>query len=184
MIDADGDPSTFEDQDFAAGWEFNLDTEASIIDSEPVTGDGEEGFAWFMLELSQSTDATMSEDLQDGYELIDAFCVDLGGLDEEAGVSRFKTAVAGDLVAELDGDSVTFTVEPETVYGCVFVNTLIPEDSVGGETETPANTLPPTDTFGGAATPTNESWRIMLVVMAGLLASVMILTPKRASRRR
>ena len=84
MIDTDGDPSTFEDQDFAAGWEFNLDTEASIIDSEPVTGDGEEGFAWFVLELSQSTDATMTEDLQDGYELIDAFCVDLGGLDEEA----------------------------------------------------------------------------------------------------
>ena len=56
-----------------------------IIDSEPVTGDGEEGFAWFVLELSQSTDATMTEDLQDGYELIDAFCVDLGSLDEETG---------------------------------------------------------------------------------------------------
>ena len=185
MIDADGDPSTFEDQDFAAGWEFNLDTEASIIDSEPVTGDGEGGYAWFVLELSQSTDATMTEDLQDGYELIDAFCVDLGGLDEEAAVSRFKAAAAGDLVGELDGDSVTFTIEPETAYGCVFVNTLIPEDSVGGETETPAITLPPTDTFGsGPMAPANDSWRILLVVLAGILASVMILTPSPATRRR
>ncbi len=73
MIDTDGDPSTQDDQDFAAGWEFNLDTDASIIDSEPVTGDGEGGYAWFVLELSQSTDATMTEDLQDGYELIDAY---------------------------------------------------------------------------------------------------------------
>ena len=80
-----------------------------------------------MLELSQSTDATMTEDLQDGYELIDAFCVDLGSLNEEGpAISRFKAAAAGDLVGELDGDSVSFTVEPETAYGCVFVNHLDP----------------------------------------------------------
>ncbi len=186
MVDTDGDPETFEDQDFAAGWEFNLDTEASIIDSEPVTGDGEGGYAWFVLQLSQSTDATMTEDLQDGYELIDAFCVDLGSLNEEGpAISRFKAAAAGDLVAELDGDSVSFTVEPETAYGCVFVNHLVPEDSVGGATETPAITLPPTDTFGsGPMAPANDSWRILLVVMAGILASVLILTPSPATRRR
>jgi hypothetical protein len=45
-------------------------------------------------------------------------------------------------------------------------------------------TLPPTDTLGGPSAPANDSWRIMLVVMAGILASVMVLTPKRASRRR
>ncbi len=138
-----------------------------------------------MLELSQSTDATMSEDLQDGYELIDAFCVDLGSLDEETGVSRFKAAAMGDLVAELDGDSVSFTIEPDTAYGCVFVNHLVPEDSIGGETETPAITLPPTDTFGsGPMAPANDSWRILLVLMAGILASLLILTPSPATRRR
>ena len=138
-----------------------------------------------MLELSQSTDATMTEDLQDGYKLIDAICYDLGGLDEEAAVSRFSAAAAGDEVGKLDGDSVTFNVDPETAYGCVFVNTLIPEDSVGGATETPAITLPPTDTFGsGPMAPANDSWRILLVVMAGILASVLILTPSPATRRR
>ena len=138
-----------------------------------------------MLELSQSTDATMTEDLQDGYELIDAFCVDLGGLQEEAAQSRFKAAAAGDLVGELDGDSVSFTVEPETAYGCVFVNALVPEESVSAETETPEITpLPPTDTFGGGPVraPANDSSR--LVVLAGILASVLILTPSPATRRR
>ena len=60
-----------------------------------------------------------------------------------------------------------------------------PEDSVGGETETPAMTLPPTDTFGsGPMAPANDSWRILLVVLADGGAGVMILTPSPATRRR
>ena len=54
LIDEDGDPGT-DDLSFAAGWEFNLDTDATITDSEPVTGDGERGNAWFQLKLSEST---------------------------------------------------------------------------------------------------------------------------------
>ena len=183
LIDEDGDPSTFEDQDFAAGWMFNLDTEASIIDSEPVTGDGEEGFAWFVLELGGSADASITEDLQDGYELIDAFCVDLTQ-EPEAAQGNISRQAFGDLVGELDGDSVSFTIDPNDTIGCVFVNHLVPEDSVGGETETPEVTLPPTDTFGGPSAPSNESWRIMLVVLAGILASVLILTPSPVARRK
>ena len=183
LIDEDGDPGT-DDRNFAAGWEFNLHTDATITDSEPVTGDGEP--AWFQLKLSESTGATVGEDLQDGYELLDAWCVNLGGLDvEPEAMSRFKAADTGELVGELDGDTVSFDVNPDTLYECIFVNTLVPEDSVGGQTETPASTLPPTDTFGGGPmAPANDSWRIMLVLMAGLLASILILTPKRASRRR
>ena len=184
MIDADGDLETFDDQTLAAGWEFNLDTEATILDSEPVTAEGEDGFAWWELELSQTTSATITEDLQAGYELLDAFCEDLGALEGETDpMSRIRAAAEGD-VFELEGDAVNFDVEPDSLVGCVFVNALVPTDSVGAATETPEITLPPTDTFGMSATPTNESWRIMLVLMAGLLASVLILTPKRASRRR
>ena len=184
MIDADGDLETDDDQSLAAGWEFNLDTEATITDSSPVTGEGEEGNAWWELELSQTTSATITEDLQDGYELIDGFCIDLGALGGESDpMSRIRAAEEGDLF-ELEGDAINFDVEPDSLVGCIFVNALVPEDSAAGETATPTITLPPTDTFGGAATPTNESWRIMLVVMAGLLATVLILTPKRASRRR
>ena len=54
-------------------------------------------------------------------------------------MSRIKAADTGELVGELDGDTVTFDVDPDTLYECVFINTLVPEDSVGGETETRQN---------------------------------------------
>ena len=78
-------------------------------------------------------------------------------------MSRFKAADTGELVGELDGDTVTFDVEPGTLYECVFVNTLVPEDSVGWRDRDPDQTLPPTDTFGGPATPSDEGWVVMLV---------------------
>ena len=55
---------------------------------------------------------------------------------------------------------------------------------MGAVTATP--TLPPTDTLGGDSTmaPANDSWRILLVVLAGILASALILTPSPATRRR
>ena len=62
--------------------------------------------------------------------------------------------------------------------------TPTPEGSVGGETGTPTITLPPTDTIGGPAAPSSDSWRMMLVLMAGVLASALILTPNRVTRRR
>ena len=66
---------------------------------------------------------------------MDAWCVNLGGLEvQPEAMSRFKAADTGELVGELDGDTVTFDVEPGALYECVFVNTLVPEDSVGGET--------------------------------------------------
>jgi hypothetical protein len=58
--------------------------------------------------------------------------------------------------------------------------------SVEGETDapTPAITLPPTDTLTGPSGPSNDSWRIMLIAGAALLASVLVLSPAKASRRR
>jgi hypothetical protein len=57
--------------------------------------------------------------------------------------------------------------------------------SVQGETDapTPAVTLPPTDTLTGPSGPSNDSWRILLIVGAALLASVLVLSPAKASRR-
>jgi hypothetical protein len=45
-------------------------------------------------------------------------------------------------------------------------------------------TLPPTDGIGSAAQPGSDTWRLLLVVMAALLASILILTPSRSSIRR
>ena len=54
---------------------------------------------------------------------------------------------------------------------------------VGGATGTPHVTTPPTDTLTGSAQPTSESWRLMLIVMAAVLSSILVLTPSRRRRR-
>ena len=55
--------------------------------------------------------------------------------------------------------------------------------TVEGATDVPAFTLPPTDSFGGSSGPSSDNWRILLIVGAALLASVLILSPGRASSR-
>jgi hypothetical protein len=58
-----------------------------------------------------------------------------------------------------------------------------PEDSVGGATSTP--TLPPTDTLGGqGSAPGSSTPAVLLVVLAGIVASALVLTPSRSRRRR
>ena len=182
-IDADGNLETTDDQTPGEGWEFELDLEdGNIEEAFPVTdADGIGG--WLFTLPIDGTNATVTELIQDNFDLIDAFCVDAGGLVEPEAL-RSRINAEGDIVGELDGDSVSFPVEAETAYLCFFTNSPEPEDSIGGETATPTITLPPTDAFGGPVAPANESWRIMLVVMAGILASVMILTPSPATRRK
>ena len=63
--------------------------------------------------------------------------------------------------------------------------TVVPTGSVGGETGTPNITLPPTDTItGGTTTPTGDGWRLVLLAMAGLLATALLLTPAGAVIRK
>jgi hypothetical protein len=59
-----------------------------------------------------------------------------------------------------------------------------PSFSGGVNPITGAPTLPPTDGISAAAQPGSDTWRVLLVVMAALLASIMVLTPNRSSVRR
>jgi Prealbumin-like fold domain len=61
-----------------------------------------------------------------------------------------------------------------------------PTGEVGGSTGTPRATLPATDTLDGTATtaPAGESWRLILLAMAGVLTAVLMLTPARAAVRK
>ncbi|MFL5679553.1 MAG: prealbumin-like fold domain-containing protein, partial [Chloroflexota bacterium] len=59
-----------------------------------------------------------------------------------------------------------------------------PGGGVEGNTGTPHVTLPPTDALAGPTAPASENWRLMLVVMAALLASILVLTPSRRTNRR
>ena len=63
-----------------------------------------------------------------------------------------------------------------------------PTGGVGGLTGTPRPraTLPATDTLDGAAStaPAGDSWRLILLVMAGVLTATLMLTPARAVVRK
>ncbi len=60
-----------------------------------------------------------------------------------------------------------------------------PTGGVEGVTGTPRTTLPPTDTLGGAgSTPTSGGWRLLLIGLAGLLASILVLVPSPKRIRR
>jgi hypothetical protein len=62
--------------------------------------------------------------------------------------------------------------------------TPTPEGSVGGETATPGLTLPPTDTLDGPASPGSDATRVLLLMLGGILATALILTPRRSTQRR
>ena len=55
---------------------------------------------------------------------------------------------------------------------------------MAGETGTPAVTLPPTDALSGSQAPSGDSWRLILLAMAGLLATTLLLTPSPSMARR
>src|SRR5919198_286758 len=60
--------------------------------------------------------------------------------------------------------------------------TPTPTGGVEAATGTPRVTLPPTDTLGGGQQGGSSSWRMILIVMAGVLAGILTLTPKKARR--
>ena len=80
------------------------------------------------------------------------------------------------------GTTTTGTTTGTTTTG---TTTTTPAQSVLAETDVPVVTLPPTDGMSGATGPSSDSWRMLLIVAAALLASLMVMAPtKVASRRR
>jgi hypothetical protein len=75
----------------------------------------------------------------------------------------------------------TPTVAP-TAGGATPTPTAAPTGGSGSETATPERTLPPTDILAGDAQPSPDSWRLVLVAIAGLLAGILVLTPNRRRR--
>jgi hypothetical protein len=169
VIDADGNIDTTDDQTWVPGWEFELElTDGAIEQVFPDVS------AWLISFGPGGTTATVTEVVQGkDFELFAVSC--FKGNDPLQPGSEF--------VVELDGDSVTFQVDPDfAIIECFFYNAPSPAGSVGGETATPpSNTLPPTDSGGPTSSPTSGSWLEMLVVLAGILAGGVVLKSRRAA---
>ena len=83
-----------------------------------------------------------------------------------------------------DTSSTTTSQTTETTQTTETVVT--PEGSVEAETGTPDVTPPSTDTgsISGPSSPSGSAWQLLLVAMAGLLATVLLLTPAPEARKR
>ncbi|HEX5148639.1 MAG TPA: hypothetical protein VFW02_06120 [Candidatus Limnocylindrales bacterium] len=62
--------------------------------------------------------------------------------------------------------------------------TVGPSQQVLAVTGAPTVTLPPTDSLGGTTGPSDATWRLALMAMAALLASILVLTPAKVTNRR
>ena len=62
--------------------------------------------------------------------------------------------------------------------------TITPSQGVLSETDVPVVTLPPTDGLFGSSAPSSDGWRVLFIVAAALLASVLVMAPKKGLSRR
>ena len=103
-----------------------------------------------------------------------------------------NTAVASGFFGEdevLAEDTATVTVLPPVITPPPVITdppiiTNPPSQSLLAATGTPVVTAPPTDAFGDPSRPSTDTWRLLLIALAGLLASLLVLTPATATRRR
>ncbi len=86
---------------------------------------------------------------------------------------------------------VLFQVDPEAIVSVAYPSSTAdcdpnaPGGDVGSATGTPNVTLPPTDMLpAGSSSPSGDSWRLILLAMAGIMAGALLLTPADAVIRR
>ena len=165
----------------------DINTSAGTITVSNFDNDGaEKGFTWTS---TFGIDAVLAKNGggNGGYNVLYVYADHAGATEATSGtfVTGSPTEISHiSFCWDETNPTPTPTPEPTPTPTPEPTPTPTPEGSVGGETGTPTITLPPTDTIGGPAAPSSDSWRMMLVLMAGVLASALILTPNRVTRRR
>jgi hypothetical protein len=178
LLDVDGDLATTDDQFVGSGWTFDVAvTNGSPASAQAVTDTA--GFAEFpIVPGANGALVDVSEVLQVDFVFVDAACAPVEVQAESLPTGFRAQALADDIVGargtvgdgRVDGVGIA---DGETVF-CLFVNA---GGEVAGETGTPRVTPPPTDTLPLTGTPGGDSWRIALLAIASLLATILLLTP-------
>jgi hypothetical protein len=109
IIDTDANVDTWVDQFWSEGWEFELAlTDGTVDEASPITGSS--GVAsWVVILGPGGASATVTEVVQEDFELLDVRCFEVHELYSDVGVR--------------DGNSVTFEVDdPAANYECTFIN--------------------------------------------------------------
>ena len=130
--------------------------------------DGLVGHAFTQLDGPVSVD--IAEVVQEDYVLVDASCTVT-----ESEELR-PTAVGDDRgTVDLAGAAINgIVINAGEIVTCTFINE---SGDVAAETATPRVTPPPTSTLPVTGTPGGDSWRIVLLAIAGLLGTLLLLTP-------
>lgn len=124
------------------------------------------------------TSGSITDDTQQGLSHV-TFC---GGATTTTTTTSDTTT--SDTTTSDTTTSDTTTSSTTTVSTTTSTSTSFTQ-SVGELTDPPVITNPPSDAIGGdRAMTTGSAWRLLLIGLAGLLASLLVLTPARAPRRR
>jgi|GEM_PF-7039149 len=152
-------------------WAFHADYLHVYDMAAVIVKGGTDSLIYYYTDEADDSDTNLQSPINTGGNQADISHVEFC-FDEKAGTEPTPTPV------------VTPTPTPS---GDVDGETGTPAPSDGGvegATGTPGVTLPPTDTLGAAGTAsTGESWRLIVLAMAGLLAAALLLTPARAKAR-
>ena len=155
------------------GWSFAAGDD---LDEMLVTdADGLVAHSFTQLDGPVSVD--LAEVVQEDFTLVDAACT------VTASVELRPTAVGDERgTVDLEGATIAgIVINAGEIVTCTFVNE---SGEVAGETATPRVTPPPTSTLPVNGTPGGDSWRIVLMAIAGLLAMTLLLTPATTKARR
>ena len=171
VLDIDGDLETTDDQTAVADWSFDIGVTGGTPSDDTVVTAEEDGsgfpFALVDIELDgEVATVEITEQQQEDFELVDAFC--------------FTDSEEAEVFGQLEDLTLTLEVESESVALCVFFNT---GGDVAGATGTPNFTPPPTDAQV-VQSQSSDGPRLLLIVMAALIAMLLIVTPTPAARRR
>ncbi len=171
IIDTDGDPDTFDDWVPGEGWTFEIDVTGGTSTASSVVSDSNGG-AMFGVDFNLAgATVEISEILQPDYELLDAECLEFVG-----------EAPTDDLVARLDGETLSIEADAAASYVCFFING---SGGVQAATGTPRLTLPPTDLTVEAETSNfGPTLVVVLLVLGGLVLSAGVATRSPARLRR
>jgi hypothetical protein len=158
------------------GWTFD-------VSGELVTtgADGQVVVDFDDIDGSVAVDITEdgAPDTVEEWVMIDGSCEVTADTNEQ-----LEVAAVGDARGTLDIEAGAMTdvvVNAGETVTCTFTNET---GEVEAATATPKVTPPPTDALPVTGTPGGDSWRIALLAIAGLLATLLLLTPASSKARR
>jgi hypothetical protein len=142
-------------------------TKDGLLDTDPLPA----GWYWIVESV-----------VPDGYVGSAPILVELN-LDAEVTCVWDASGLVGCFENEVDVVGLSWTIVEvenspvESTPAPTSTPTPTPSGGVAGATGTPAITLPPTDMPPSQAGPAGDGWRLILLALAGLVATTLLLTP-------